>query len=609
MHSIIIIVASAITCCCANAVDVAVTLQEGLDGYSGWADTSIYEGTPTTNYGSAPNGQNLQVTTVDRQLHRFDLSSLPHKAQIISAIFEINVEAAPSGTLPFSILISPIITPWKENEATFQIAHAGTPWAADGMSRGFDFDDNATVNRSITALGFATLPVDQIVKGWIENGAANEGILLRLDSPSNAHAQTRMSEEPVAANRPKITIMYRAYLLGVNSGSGAGTYGPTAAVNLVANPAAPGMIFDRWIGDTAGITDVFSANTMLTMPASDATVTATYKANTFYTLNVINGSGSGSYTVATLVPLIADTPAFPFIFDRWTGDIAGIADVASGSTTLTTAAANATIIATYKGAPFINSSLSATALIGLPFSYNITALGTQPILFTASDLPPGLTFTEDIISGIPTTTGSFAITLTAVNAFGTDSKTLVFDVGSIIPGADSDGDGFSDEIETALGSNPLSGTSTPFGSQTAGTAQPINTTSTLKIKLNFAKSGKDSVALGGTLPVSNSPLGANTFTIIAGGCVQTFVLGKAGGVSGASRLSLAAPRTSGPGNVRFKVSLRGDLAAKLSDDGLTAEPVEKAARNIEVVVLYNSTFYKTLCPVSYTAKKSTGSAK
>src|SRR5258708_2346076 len=76
------------------------------------------------------------------------------------------------------------------------------------------------------------------------------------------------------------------------------------------------------------------------------------------------------------------------------------------------------------GAPSITSVLQATAAIGSPFAYTITASGTNPITFNATNLPDGLTFNGSTISGTPTTIGVTQIALTATNAGGTDAKIL-----------------------------------------------------------------------------------------------------------------------------------------------------------------------------------------
>ncbi len=88
--------------------------------------------------------------------------------------------------------------------------------------------------------------------------------------------------------------------------------------------------------------------------------------------------------------------------------------------------------------PLITSLLTANAMKGFYFSYSITADGSQPMTYNATDLPPGLSFDGNTISGIPTEDGTYNIPISAINSAGTDTKTLVLVVAT---GGDTDTDG------------------------------------------------------------------------------------------------------------------------------------------------------------------------
>jgi hypothetical protein len=68
-------------------------------------------------------------------------------------------------------------------------------------------------------------------------------------------------------------------------------------------------------------------------------------------------------------------------------------------------------------APTITSAApTGTGTVGVPYSYTCAATGTAPIKFSATNLPTGLTIsTNGLISGIPSTVGTFGGTLTATN--------------------------------------------------------------------------------------------------------------------------------------------------------------------------------------------------
>ena len=86
------------------------------------------------------------------------------------------------------------------------------------------------------------------------------------------------------------------------------------------------------------------------------------------------------------------------------------------------------------GPPVIISASLAAGTVGLPFSYNITALNS-PTSFNATGLPAGLSINPatGLISGAPTVAGPSTVTLSASNAFGTGVGTLLITTAPAIP--------------------------------------------------------------------------------------------------------------------------------------------------------------------------------
>jgi hypothetical protein len=143
------------------------------------------------------------------------------------------------------------------------------------------------------------------------------------------------------------------YTLTVTSGTGSGAYVAGKVVNITANPAPAGQVFDKWTNTAGAIANANSASTTFTMPAGNATVTADYKDApiTSYTLTVQNGTGGGAYTAWQVVTVTANPAPAGQVFDKWTNTAGAIANVYSASTTFTMPGSNATVTATYKAAP------------------------------------------------------------------------------------------------------------------------------------------------------------------------------------------------------------------------------------------------------------------
>src|SRR5438874_2193739 len=79
--------------------------------------------------------------------------------------------------------------------------------------------------------------------------------------------------------------------------------------------------------------------------------------------------------------------------------------------------------------PVITSPLTATGQVGVAFSYQITATNS-PTSFNATGLPAGLTVntTNGLISGTPTTAGTYSVTISGTNGSGTGNATLTLTI-------------------------------------------------------------------------------------------------------------------------------------------------------------------------------------
>ncbi|MEI7675463.1 MAG: T9SS type A sorting domain-containing protein, partial [Bacteroidales bacterium] len=150
----------------------------------------------------------------------------------------------------------------------------------------------------------------------------------------------------VGTTNANLTANYvNEYTITVNSGSGSGIYLTNEVINLVANTPPTGMRFAHWTGDVTNVANVNNSSTSFNVGNANATLTATYVNQ--YTVNVSSGSGSGTYLTNEVISIVANTAPSGQRFDKWTGDVANVANVNNATTTFIVGTANATITATY----------------------------------------------------------------------------------------------------------------------------------------------------------------------------------------------------------------------------------------------------------------------
>ncbi len=157
-----------------------------------------------------------------------------------------------------------------------------------------------------------------------------------------------------------------------------------------------------------------------------------------FTYQIVAANAPTSYGLASLS---GNTLPAGLVLDTGTGLISGM-PTAAGTFNLTLTASNAggtgrgalALTITPAVAPVLTSAATATASANQAFSYQITASGT-PTSFGAGNLPPGLSVNTvtGLISGTPTVTGVYSVVLSATNASGTGSSTLLLTVNSVLP--------------------------------------------------------------------------------------------------------------------------------------------------------------------------------
>ncbi len=235
---------------------------------------------------------------------------------------------------------------------------------------------------------------------------------------------------------------------------------PGSPVSYSATPLPAGLNINATTGVISG-TPTAIGSTIVTLGATNsagtATTTFTIKVAPAVAVPVITHTPAGttsaatagtpfSYTVvASGSPTSYNATSLPagLNIDATTGVISGT-PTTPGSNTVTLAATNSAGTATTTFtinvaaavvAPVITSTPAGTtsaATAGTPFSYTVVASGS-PVSYSATPLPAGLIInaTTGAISGTPTTAGTTNVTITATNAAGTATTTLVVVVAPV----------------------------------------------------------------------------------------------------------------------------------------------------------------------------------
>ncbi len=189
-------------------VETHISLQAGLDGYSGAEDTYIYEWSPSTRYAAA---ELLRVGSRPSysSVLRFDLGAIPSSALVTSATLEIYATGWGGTNLSFSAFR--IQRGANPAEATWTEAMAGTSWASPGCNRVPD-DRNGTAEAMITTINvyrWYSLDITAMVQAWASGALANNGLLLRADSATAISSYYfASSQHATSAVRPRLLVTY-----------------------------------------------------------------------------------------------------------------------------------------------------------------------------------------------------------------------------------------------------------------------------------------------------------------------------------------------------------------------------------------------------------------
>jgi hypothetical protein len=212
--------------------------------------------------------------------------------------------------------------------------------------------------------------------------------------------------------------------------------------------------------------------------------------------------------------------------------------------------------------------------------------------FSAEPLPSGVVLAGNVLSGASAEIGVFSIVLTAVNAAGSDSQTLLLTVEALTSETDTDGDGFPDELETAVGSSPTDAASTPLPNGVSPASEGALTVSRMRVRLDFGRADRDEILIQGTIRPTGIPgPGAREVVVDIGGVIRRFTLDEKGRSGpGSETLRIVSRRKSGL--LRFRLRMRkGAYAPHFADEGLVGGDSVNRSASLTLYLLMDGSCY------------------
>jgi len=364
---------------------------------------------------------------------------------IIAPVCDVNIAPTITSSLQLGGLANQAITPYiltatGTETITYSMGAlpAGLLWNAT----------THTITGTPTTVG--TYNVDMTATNFM--GSDTKTLVIEITQPTAPPVITSVLTDNTTVNQ-----QYTYTLLA--TGTGPITYGATnlptgltfypATQQIIGIPVLAGTYnINLSATNTGGTTNETLVLTVGTPPLVTSSLVANGTADVQFSTYTFTASGTATltYSADNLPQGLSFNPASQTI--NGTPLYAGVTN-----TTLTVTNSYGTdvqtlVITINEGIepPIITSSLTANAMKDFPFSYGITADGSQPMTYNATNLPIGLTFNGNTISGIPTVAGTYNITISATNSAGTDTQTLVLvvDTGG---GTDTDGDGIPDNLD------------------------------------------------------------------------------------------------------------------------------------------------------------------
>ncbi|NLE77017.1 MAG: DNRLRE domain-containing protein, partial [Chloroflexi bacterium] len=261
---------------------------QGVDGYSGAADTFISSWYPTRNYGAA-DYLGVRSQGVSGGLLRFELPALPQGATLVQAKLTVFAQYR-SNTNWMWLEAYDVYRSWLPTEATWTKASNALTWAQPGCGcTATDRASTPTDSVFMQSSGVAyDLDLTPLVQRWLEDPNTNRGVLLWANSSGSVQYDLASCEAESAGRRPKLTL---AYHLEGDPAPATATATPTPTAGSAAT-ATPTRTATAGSAATATPTPTHTATAG---SAATATPTRTATAQPSQTVETVLAIGQDAY--------------------------------------------------------------------------------------------------------------------------------------------------------------------------------------------------------------------------------------------------------------------------------------------------------------------------
>ncbi len=289
------------------------------------------------------------------------------------------------------------------------------------------------------------------------------------------------------------------------------------------------------------------------------------------------------------------------------------------TTAFITASASVPITVTNAAPVFVSPPIATPnpAAAGQSVTFVAVVSDNDPIASFAWDFGDGSTGMGALITHAFAAAGSYSVNVAAADSLGlTTSSAVMMTVSapSVPPGSvtDADGDGFSDNLETAAGTSPNDPASTPLNGARAPAPLPLPDLK-LSIKLNFARPNSDSITLSGSLLLSDGyNVAGKTMLLEVGNVAKVFTLDAKGSAKVAGNSVTVKSKGTAARIAKFSVKIsKESLGDKLAATGLVNATMTKEVA-VPVTILIDSKIFQKAQAQNYKAtqgKSGTGSDK